>query len=78
MWRCRNSLDRGVAKNRVVSHLRFTGHFIRTFQDTQGNKQPIDFIATDILRVRDEKITDNWYVDDNLTFPKQIGANRSK
>lgn len=78
MWRCRNSLDRGVAKNRVVSHLRFTGHFIRTFQDTQGNGQPIDFIATDILRVRDGKITDNWYVEDNLTFPKQIGANRSK
>lgn len=78
MWRCCSSLDRDVAKNRVVSHLRFTGHFIGKCQDTKGNGQPIDFIATDILRVRDGKITDNWYVEDNLTFPKQIGAIRSK
>jgi hypothetical protein len=28
---------------------------------------------TDILKVRDGKITDNWHLEDNLTFLKQIG-----
>jgi len=33
---------------------------------------PVDFIATDILRVRNGRITDNWHLEDNLTFLQQI------
>jgi predicted ester cyclase len=65
--------QRLVVGDRVVSHLRFTGHFTGTFQGVKGEGQPVDFIATDILRVRDGRITDNWHLEDNLTFLKQVG-----
>src|SRR5258708_6213380 len=62
-----------LAGDRVVSHLRFTGHFTGVFKDSKGGGQPFDFIATDILAVRAGKITDNWHLEDNLTFLQQIG-----
>lgn len=66
-------VQRLVVGDRVVSHLRFTGHFTGTFMGTKGHGQPIDFIATDILRVSGGRIVDNWHLEDNLTFMKQIG-----
>lgn len=63
-----------VAGDRVVTHLHFTGHFTGTFNGVQGKGQPVDFIATDIYRVRDGKITDNWHLEDNLTFLQQLGV----
>lgn len=67
-------VQRLIVGDRVVSHLRFTGHFTGTFAGRAGTGQPVDFIATDILRVRDGRITDNWHLEDNLTFLQQIGA----
>jgi predicted ester cyclase len=66
-------VQRLVVGDRVVSHLRFTGHFTGTFQGVQGHGQLVDFIATDILRVQDGRITDNWHLEDNLTFLRQVG-----
>jgi len=62
-----------LAGDRVVSHLRFTGHFTGVFKGNKGTGQPIEFIATDILAIRAGKITDNWHLEDNLTFLQQIG-----
>lgn len=62
-----------VAGDRVIAHLRFTGHFTGTFNGVQGAGQPIDFIATDIYRIRDGKIADNWHIEDNLTLLQQLG-----
>lgn len=67
-------VQRLVVADRVVSHLRFTGHFTGTFGTRRGQGEPVDFIATDIVRVRHGKITDNWHLEDNLTFLQQIGA----
>jgi len=67
-------LQQLVVGDRVVSHLRFTGHFTGTFGDTSGQGQPVDFIATDILKIGDGKITDNWHLEDNLTFLREIGV----
>jgi predicted ester cyclase len=66
-------VQRIVVKDRVVSNLRFTGHFTGVLQGVKGRGQSIDFIATDILRVRGGLITDNWHLEDNLTFLKQAG-----
>lgn len=63
-----------VVGDRVVTHLHFTGHFTGTFNGVQGSGQTVDFIATDIYRVRDGKITDNWHLEDNLTFLQQLGV----
>lgn len=63
-----------VSGDRVISHLRFTGHFTGTFNGVQGNGQSVDFIATDIYRIKDGKIADNWHIEDNLTFLTQLGV----
>jgi predicted ester cyclase len=63
-----------VSGDRVVAHLRFTGHFTGTFKGVQGKGQEINFIATDIYRVQNGKITDNWHLEDNLTFLQQLGV----
>ena len=39
-----------------------------------GSGQPVHFIAIDILRIRNGRITDNWHLEDNLTFLQQIGV----
>jgi len=63
-----------VSGDRVVAHLRFTGHFTGVFHGAQGRGQALDFIATDIYRIADGKIAENWHLEDNLTFLQQIGA----
>jgi predicted ester cyclase len=70
--------QRIVAGDRVVSHLRFTGHFTGTFQGKRGQGQRVDFIATDIWRIRDGHVTDNWHLEDNLTFLTAIGQVKSR
>lgn len=68
-------LQQIIVQDRVVSHLRFTGHFSGAFGSLHGHGQDVDFIATDIIRIDAHgQITDNWHIEDNLTFLKQIGA----
>jgi predicted ester cyclase len=67
-------IQRLVVGDRIVSHLRFTGHFTGQFMGQAGSGQQVNFIATDIVRVRNGRITDNWHLEDNLTFLQQIGA----
>jgi len=67
-------VQRLVVGDRVISHLHFTGRFTGTFMGHAGAGQPVDFIAIDILRIRHGRITDNWHLEDNLTFLQQIGA----
>jgi predicted ester cyclase len=62
-----------VAGDRVVAHLRFRGHFTGRFKQTQGQGQTINFIATDIYRIADGRIVENWHIEDNLTLLQQLG-----
>jgi predicted ester cyclase len=62
-----------VAGDRVAAHLRFTGHFTGVFGGKPGAGQLVDFIATDILRIADGRIVDNWHIEDNLTLMQQLG-----
>jgi predicted ester cyclase len=63
-----------VAGDRVITHLRFTGHFTGKLKDVQGHGQPVDFIATDIYRIRNGQIAENWHLEDILTFLQQVGV----
>jgi predicted ester cyclase len=49
-----------VAGDYVTVHMHFTGHFTGRFGDTTGKGQPIAVIATDLLKVKSGRITDNW------------------
>jgi predicted ester cyclase len=63
-----------VASDYVTVHMVFTGHFTGTFGQTQGKGQSINFIATDLLKVKNGRITDNWHIEDNLTLLEQMGV----
>jgi predicted ester cyclase len=53
--------------------MKFTGHFTGKLGRTQGQGQEIAFIATDLVKLEDGRITDNWHIEDNLTLLKQMG-----
>jgi predicted ester cyclase len=60
--------------DRVVGRLHFTGHFTGSFNGVQGKGQTVDFIATDIYRIADGRIAENWHLEDNLTLLQQLGV----
>ena len=62
-----------VAGDRVVTHLRFRGHFTGRFGLIQGQGQTINFVATDIYRIANGRIAENWHIEDNLTLQQQLG-----
>ncbi|HWL87234.1 MAG TPA: ester cyclase [Polyangiaceae bacterium] len=62
-----------VAGDFVTVHMKFTGHFSGKFGQTQGKNQPIAFIATDLIKVANGRVTDNWHIEDNLTLLQQMG-----
>jgi predicted ester cyclase len=63
-----------VADDYVTVHMTFKGHFTGAFGKVTGKGQPIDFIATDVLKVTNGRITDNWHIEDNLTLLTQMGV----
>jgi predicted ester cyclase len=62
-----------LAGDYVTVHMRFAGHFTGTFGKVQGNGQAIAFIATDLVKAENGRITDNWHIEDNLTLLQQMG-----
>lgn len=65
-----------ISGDYATVHMAFTGHFTGRFGDVSGQGQKIDFIATDLIRVRDGRVTDNWHIEDNLTLLQQMGVVR--
>jgi predicted ester cyclase len=63
-----------VAGDYVTVHMNFTGHFTGKFGQTQGRGQPIPFIATDLVKIENGRITDNWHIEDNLTLLQEMGV----
>jgi predicted ester cyclase len=39
---------------------------------TQGHGQTINLIATDIYRITDGRIAENWHIEDNLALRQQL------
>ena len=63
-----------VAGDYVTVHMSFTGHFTGKFGQTQGKGQPVPFIATDLVKIENGRITDNWHIEDNLTLLQEMGV----
>src|ERR1700730_697623 len=62
-----------VAGDYVTVHMSFTGHFTGKFGKVPGNGQAIAFIATDLVKAENGRITDNWHIEDNLALLQQMG-----
>jgi len=58
--------------------MKFTGHFTGESGQTQGKGQPIAFSATDLVRVENGRIADNWHIEDNLTLLQEMGIAKVK
>src|SRR5229473_2608470 len=65
-----------VTGDYVTVHMHFTGHFTGKFGQTQGKGQPVPFIATDLVKIENGRITDNWHIEDNLTLLQEMGVAR--
>jgi len=65
-----------VAGDYVTVHMHFTGHCTGKFGQTQGKGQPVPFIATDLVKIENGRITDNWHIEDNLTLLQEMGVAR--
>jgi predicted ester cyclase len=63
-----------VTEDKLTVRLRFTGHFSGTYNGVKGEGQRSDFIAFDIQHVGDDRITEDWHLEDNLTFLTQAGV----
>jgi predicted ester cyclase len=63
-----------VAGDYVTVHMKFTGHFTGNFGQAQGKGQPIAFIATDLVKVDNGRIADNWHIEDNLTLLQEMSV----
>jgi len=63
-----------VAGDYVTVHMNFTGHFTGRFGQTQGDGQSVPFIATDIVKIENGRITDNWHIEDNLALLQKMGV----
>jgi predicted ester cyclase len=63
-----------VAGDYVTVHMNFTGHFTGKFGQTQGRGQPVPFIATDLVKIENGRISDNWHIEDNLTLLQEMGV----
>lgn len=60
--------------DRIVSHLRVTGTFAGRRKGVEGAGQLIDYLATDIMRVADGQIVENWHVEDHETLHRQLAV----
>lgn len=67
-------LQQVLAEDRIVSHLRVTGTFTGIRRGVDGLGQSVDYLATDIMRVVDGMIVDNWHVEDHETLHRQLAA----
>src|ERR1700676_4867424 len=63
-----------VAGDYVTGHMNLTGHFTGRFGQAQGKGQPVPFIATDLVKIENGRITDNWHIEDNLTLLQEMGV----
>lgn len=67
-------LQQMLIADRIVSHLRVTGTFTGIRKGLRGSGQVIDYAATDIMRVADGLIIENWHVEDHDLLHRQLAV----
>lgn len=62
-----------ISDQYVILHMDIRGHFTGVFKGLQGQGQDINYGATNIFKIKNCKITDNWHVEDLLKLYQQLG-----
>jgi hypothetical protein len=60
--------------DRVRGRSNISPQEVEGFGQTQGKGQPAPFIATDLVKIENGRITDNWHIEDNLTLLQEMGV----
>lgn len=68
-----DQLDRVGRGDKITARLVFRGHFTGTFGKVKGKGQAVEFNAIDIQHVGDDRITEDWHIEDNQTLLGQLG-----
>ena len=63
-----------ISGDKVTARMVFTGTHKGMFMGQKGTGKKIEFIAIDILRIKDGKVIEDWHIEDNLSFLRQMGA----
>lgn len=63
-----------VVGDKVVARLTFTGTHKGGFMGKPASGKQVNFLAIDILHMKDGRIVENWHLEDNLTLLQQLGA----
>ncbi|MET3208007.1 UNVERIFIED_CONTAM: putative ester cyclase [Paenibacillus sp. PvR008] len=63
-----------VVGDKVTARLSFTGTHKGEFLGKAPTGKPIQFMAIDVLRIKDGKIVEDWHLEDNLTLMQQLGV----
>ncbi len=67
-------LQQMLVGDRIISHIRVTGRFTGLRRGVQGKGQTIDYLATDIMRIADSRVVENWHVEDHETLHRQLAS----
>lgn len=67
--------DLYVTGDTLTARLIFRGHFTGTYDGVQGTGQPVEFNAIDLQHIGTDHtlIAEDWHLEDNLAFLRQIG-----
>lgn len=65
--------DLYITGDTFTARLIFRGHFTGAYGSTAGSGQTVEFGAIDIQHVGEERIVEDWHLEDNLTFMQQAG-----
>ncbi|WP_010496723.1 ester cyclase [Paenibacillus elgii] len=63
-----------VVGDKVTARLSFTGMHKGEFMGKTPTGKPIQFMAIDVLRIKDGKLVEDWHLEDNLTLMQQLGV----
>jgi predicted ester cyclase len=62
-----------ITKDKITCRQVYTGHNTGPLGDHAASGKQVRFIAIDILHVKNGKVYEDWHLEDNLTFLKEIG-----
>jgi predicted ester cyclase len=62
-----------ITKDKITCRQVYTGHNTGPLGNHAASGKPVRFIAIDILHVKNGKVYEDWHLEDNLTFLKEIG-----
>jgi len=63
-----------ISGDKITVRMIFTGTHKGDFMGRKGTGKKIEFLAIDILHIRNGKVFEDWHIEDNLSFLRQMGA----